>query len=38
MAKGKKGLPAALKAHQKTPAQMARMGRGGSKVKSKSKK
>jgi hypothetical protein len=31
MAKGK--LPAKLKSYKKTPAQMARMGKGGSKVK-----
>lgn len=30
---GKRSLPPALKAHQKTSAQMARMGKGGSKAK-----
>lgn len=34
--KGK--LPAALKKHQKTSAQMARMGKGGSKAKPKPNK
>jgi hypothetical protein len=33
MAKGKKALPAALKAHQKTPKQMAKMGKGSRKSK-----
>jgi hypothetical protein len=38
MAKGSKRLPPALRAHQKTPAQMARMGKGGSKAKPKKSK
>jgi hypothetical protein len=32
---GSKKLPPALRQHQKTPAQMARMGKGGSKAKPK---
>jgi hypothetical protein len=35
MAKKKGKMPAAFKANQKTTAQMARMGKGGSKVKPK---
>jgi hypothetical protein len=31
----RKALPAALRRHVKTPAQMARMGKGGSKVAAK---